>query len=143
MIKRKIIKKRQKDLLSKQKVKPGDFYNIPAGLAHGLCAGVKVLEVSDPEKLIYKFFEQGSKPVSIDWQLERAISANKKTSSILRPTSMLPLTFKNEVGTQLYTAFISHVKTRSIVVDLKKEIAYMCEDELIDFDDYVVISLNH
>lgn len=142
LVRRKLKKRKFGELFTERIVKPGDFLNIPAGLVHGIGPGIKVLEVSTPSTACYEYYSFRRRAIR-EKELEFALDATKEVSSSLRPFSRVPLTYKNQVGIQIHSTVVRHISKKSIVVDLETYIAYLCEDELIDFDDYVVLPIKN
>ncbi|WKX02749.1 class I mannose-6-phosphate isomerase [Candidatus Mycoplasma mahonii] len=125
-------------------VKIGDFFNIPAGLVHGIGAGIKVLEVQQPSDTTYRYFDynrlENGKPREL--HIDKAIKVQKKLAYNLEPISQKPLTYKNAVGRQIFCVEPSTLKEDSIVIDLNNEVAYLAEkNEMINFSKYVIVSL--
>lgn len=143
-IKRAIANKTFKSLLKEVKVKTGDFYNIPAGLIHGIGAGITVLEVQQPSELTYRYYDydrlENGHPREL--HIEKALKVQKQISFHLDPINFEPLTYKNIVGTQTYLTKPSVLKKESIVVNLENYETYVVQEgETINFKKYVVISM--
>ena len=45
------------ELLKYHNVKPGDFYFIPAGRVHGMCAGTTVVEIQETSDVTYRIYD--------------------------------------------------------------------------------------
>lgn len=143
-IKKSIVDKTFRKLLKEVKVKTGEFYNIPAGLVHGIGAGITVLEVQQPSDTTYRYYDydrlENGKPREL--HIDKALKVQKQIPFHLEPTHYNPLTYQNEVGTQVYMTEPSTLKKESIIVDLNTYETYVADKgELINFKRYVIISM--
>lgn len=131
------------DLLLKVKVHPGEFYDIPAGVVHGIGAGLTILEVQQPSDVTYRYFDynrlENGKPREL--HLDKAIMAQKDMSYHLDAILQNPLTYKNKVGSQTFLKKPTYVNEKILVIDLDKYEAYIAENELISLSNYALISL--
>ena len=131
--------------LLKAKAEPGDFFDIPAGLVHGIGADIKLLEVQQPSDVTYRYFDynrlENGKPREL--HVEKALKVQKDLDYKLEPVSKEPLTFKNIVGTQRYFKKPMKLEEDSIIVDIEKEEAYVANaGEEVSFNWYCVISMD-
>lgn len=131
------------DNLLKAPAAPGDFFDIPAGLVHGIGANIKLLEVQQPSDVTYRYYDydrlENGKPREL--HVEKALKVQKDIDYKLAPTSNDPLTFKNTVGSQRFFKAPFTLDEDSIIVDIDKEEAYVAQKgETITFAHYCVVS---
>lgn len=62
------------DLLTWHRVKPGDFFYVPAGTVHAIGAGVSLLEIQQNVDLTYRLFDYG-RPREL--QIEEGLAASR------------------------------------------------------------------
>ena len=129
--------------LNKVKVTKGEFYNIPAGLIHGIGAGITIFEVQQPSNITYRYYDydrkENGKPREL--HVDKAIKVQKKLDWNLVPSSKNPLQYKNKVGSQTFNNKPTILQEKSIVVDLDNFTAYVAEkNEEINFKNYVLVS---
>ena len=128
--------------LLKIHVNKKDFFNIPAGLVHGIGADITILEVQQPSDITYRYFDYSrlENGVERELHLEKAIMAQKDIKSDLSPIAIEPLTFRNEVGTQIYHDRTTLIKNPSIIVNLDNFNTYYAYNEIINLNNFVEIS---
>lgn len=67
------------ELLTRVKVKPGDFFYVPSGTIHALCSGVLILETqqnSDTTYRVYDYDRQDKKGNTRELHLEKSINVS-------------------------------------------------------------------
>ena len=126
------------------KSEAGQFINVPAGLVHGIGAGNTVFEVQQPSDVTYRYYDydrlENGQPREL--HVEKSITCQKDLDWKLSPTTTNPTTYKNIVGTQVFTSGKTILEEESIVVDLKNYVAYLCQKgEEVNFEDYAIVSL--
>ncbi len=130
--------------LEKVDVLPGQFYNIPAGLVHGIGEGCLILGVQQPTDLMYRYYDfyrlYDGKPREL--HLDKALLVHKHLDYNLEPLSIAPYTYKNEVATQRYFSEPFLMDEKSLVVDLKTFDSFIyAPGELVELEKFAVISL--
>jgi mannose-6-phosphate isomerase len=70
-------------LLRRIKVKKGDSFYLPAGTIHALGAGIKILEIADPNDITYRLYDWGR---GRELHLEKALEYAKLTPSKTKKT---------------------------------------------------------
>lgn len=127
--------------LNKVKVAANHFYNIPAGLVHGLGAGIIAFEVQQPSDVTYRYYDYGrlenGRPREL--HIEKALMAQKDISYELEPLSHDPLIFDNHLYRQEFRTRPCYIKGRAIAIDLNLLEAYIAEDEEVKFEKFVII----
>ena len=64
------------DLLDWRKVRPGDFFYVPAGTVHAIGAGVSLLEFQQNSEITYRLFDYGRpRELHLDEAIESAVPA--------------------------------------------------------------------
>lgn len=145
LIKAKLEDKSFESLLKTVAVKKGMFFNIPAGLIHGIGAGMTVFEVQQPSDVTYRYYDynrlQDGKPreLHIDKALKVQKDLDYKLGSI-KEDGMI--TYKNKVGTQVYSTKPIEIKKESLVIDLLTYDTFVfTKGEIVKFKKFVVVSL--
>lgn len=143
IIKKSISENNFEHLLKTVTPQKGMFVNIPAGLVHGLGGGITVFEVQQPSDITYRYFDynrlENGKPREL--HIEKALAAQKDTSFSLQPFSLMPLTFINDTGKQIFTSGETKVNAKTLVIDFEAFTAYIAENEIINFNTYALIPL--
>ena len=128
------------DNLIKQKISKNEFYNIPAGLIHGIGAGCLVFEIQQPSDVTYRYYDynrlENGKPREL--HIDKALRSQKNLDWNLKQDSegYFDLGFCK----QKYFNQLSKVKTNSIVVNLETYETFLTQkEEEINFNKYVVI----
>ncbi len=132
------------DLLIKVKVKKGEFYNVPAGLVHGIGAGIKVAEVQQSSDTTYRYYDYNrlgddGKPRAL--HIEKALAAQKDLSYNLEPISRHPLTYKTDAGIQIFVKEPTLVTKKTLVINLDTEESFIAKDELVSLTNAIFIPL--
>lgn len=139
-----IANKSFKNLLKEVKVKTGDFYDIPAGLVHGIGAGITVLEVQQPSDTTYRYYDYDrlENGKARELHIDKALKVQKELPFALQPSNHNPLTFINEVGSQTYMSEPSILEFDAIIVDLENYDTFLAnKGEKISFNKYCIISI--
>ncbi|CAM9133227.1 class I mannose-6-phosphate isomerase [Mycoplasma marinum] len=124
----------------------GDFINVPAGLVHGIGKKSKVLEVQQPSDTTYRFYDydrlENGKPREL--HIEKSIISAKELD--WKVSSSEKLYKKYKISNYSVSIFEDKknlkINKKSILVDLKKEIAYYVNpgDEIkINFEKFALI----
>ena len=130
-------------ILKRTKVKKGDFYNIEAGLVHGIGGNIKVLEVQQPSDITYRYYDydrlQDGKLREL--HIEKALKTQKLLDYKLKPSLFEPLTYKNALGSQIFSNKSLILGEKSIVVNLENYDTFLAEKgEKVNLNWFAVIS---
>lgn len=132
-------------LLVNKKVHKGDFYNIPAGLVHGIGANVIIFEVQQPSDITYRYFDFNrlDNGKLRELHIEKALKVQKDLSYNLPPTYFTKFTiYENEVGQQIYGKGLYKSHTDSLFINLVNyETFLLSPNEAIEADEFCVIPL--
>lgn len=144
-IKHAILSKQWDSILEKIIPKKYDFINIPHGQVHGIPSNAKVLEIQQPSDITYRFYDydrlQNGKLRTL--HMTKALKCIQNIGWKLKPTKLKPLTFINDAAYIEFWDEPTITTTKSIVIDLESEIAFLCEkNEQINFENkYILIKL--
>lgn len=144
LLEKKIANKTFKNLLVYTPVRRGGFFNIPAGLIHGIGEGITVFEVQQPSDVTYRYYDYDrlENGVPRELHIDKAIKVQKDLSYKLSPKWVSPLTYENAVGTQTFLSSPSILEEDSIVVDFDNQCAYLAnKGEKIELKNYCVVSI--
>lgn len=130
------------NLLLKVPVKVGDFFDIPAGLVHGIGAGITVLEVQQPSDVTYRYYDynrlENGKPRLL--HLKKAMQVQKDLDYQLKPLKTKPLTYQNKISKQTFYTRPTTLSNDAIIVDLVNYQGFLAtQGETINLTHYVVI----
>lgn len=122
--------------------KPGEFYNIPAGLVHGLGSDLVILEVQQASDITYRYYDynrlQDGKPREL--HIKKAIMAQKDLDYHLEPFDKEVLSYKNSYSIQKFSQRPLLVKQDSIVINLQDFSCYVVkQDMVVDFKEFAVV----
>ena len=130
-------------LLKKVKPQVGGFYNIPAGLVHGLGKNITVFELQQASDITYRYYDYDRRDSTGNYRelhIEKALQSQKDLSYKLKPVSTKPLIFKNQVATQEFYNKPVILKQNALVVDFNDFVCYKArQGELINLQNYAVI----
>lgn len=132
------------NLLKQVEIKKGDFINVPAGLVHGIGAGITVLEVQQPSEITYRYYDYDrlENGQLRELHIDKALRSQKQLSFHLEPSNFNPLTFQNKVGTQKFVMGEHVLDSESIVVNLETYESFIAnKGEKINFNHWAIISL--
>ena len=132
------------NILLRTKIQKGEFYNIPAGRVHAVGAGATVFEVQQPSDTTYRYYDYDRKENGKlrELHIDKAIKVQKPHENELFPISLNPLTYENEICTQVFTSGKTILAFDSIVVDLELYEAYYClKGEEVNFSNYAIVSM--
>ena len=128
-IKKAIENNQWNSILETKLPKKYDFIDIPHGQVHGVPANSKVLEIQQPSDLTYRFYDYGRlyNGKERELHIDKALECIDNKGYELKPSSLDPITYINDVCViKLYDKSII-TKCKSIVVDIKMEQAYIYE----------------
>lgn len=128
--------------LIKVDAKIGSFYNIPAGLIHGVGAGCVVFEMQQPSDVTYRYFDynrlQDGKPREL--HVDKALKVQKDLTYKLEPISKDPLAFDTDAGIQKFYDKPTTLEEKSIVVNLETYECFIADKgEAINWNYFVVV----
>ncbi len=118
----------------------GSFINVPPGLVHGIGKESKVLEIQQPSDITYRFYDYNrlKDGKARELHIEKSLMSLKPLDWKIQANS------KGFYEINKYKIKIFHKpstnKSKSIVVDLKEEIAYIVDkNEKINFKHWALI----
>lgn len=128
-------------------VERGQFYDIPAGLVHGIGANIVIFEVQQTSDITYRYYDFGrlenGKPR--DLHIDKALKVQKNISYELKPLIKNGLNiYENNVCKQLYGNGIYKSEFRAIFVNLVNYNTFIIDNnETIEAEAYCVIPLHN
>lgn len=131
--------------LNHVRVNVGDFYDIPAGLIHGIGANLTIFEVQQPSDVTYRYYDYGrlenGKPREL--HIEKALTVQKELSWELQSREYFAFKeYKNIVGSQIYGNGTFTAPREIIVVDLITYDTWLLDaNEKITLDKFVAVSI--
>ena len=125
------------------KAEVNDFYNIPAGLVHGLGANITVLEVQQCSDVTYRYYDynrlQNGKPREL--HLKKALTVQKDLSYVLKPKIKKPLTYEMSYAKLTFLKGKNQIEKNNLIIDLKNEQGYWIKNHMVvNLENYVLVT---
>ena len=135
--------KKFEDLLIKVNPTKGTFYNVPAGLVHGIGQNVIIFELQQSSDITYRYFDYNRQDKKGNYRklhLAKAIRSQKNLSFNLKPFHKNPDRYQNEIAIQEFHNKPIILKQAALVVDFDKNICYKANrNEKITFKHFALV----
>lgn len=143
-IKNALLQNQIENLLNKVKISKDMFINIPTGLIHSFGPGIEILEIQNYTGETLRLHDWGrdrnGKPVELNIE-EALLAINPEAEWNIRSATAKQDSYKNIVATHILLEGKTFVFAKCLVVDLISREVYVAEDEEVELEKFLLVSL--